>query len=48
MRHNESRNPFEAMFFVYTEFDYLVVARKQRKVRKTTVYNKAKVSWTLK
>ena len=37
MLHNEPINPFEVMLFVHTEFDNLVVGRKQRKVRKTTI-----------
>ena len=37
MFHNEPRNPFKVMFFVHIEFDYLVVGRNQRKVRKTTI-----------
>ena len=37
MLHNEPSNAFEVMLFVHTEFDNLVVGRKQRKVRKTTI-----------
>ena len=34
MLYNDPSNPFEVMFFIHTEFDYLVFARK---VRKTTI-----------